>query len=91
MNLVNIMNIGNELYSGLSSLSWQSYLLLTEVPEIMILFNIISFNIVQAILVLYMVLVKYKISIIVCHQLMLCSLCQEKIIIPFFKQSLVLQ
>ena len=31
MDLVNIMNIGNELYSGLSSLSRQLYLLLTEV------------------------------------------------------------
>ena len=29
MDLVNIMNIGNELYSGLSSLFGQSYLLLT--------------------------------------------------------------
>ena len=38
--LVNIMNIGNELYSGLSSVSWQCYLLLTEVPEMMIVFNI---------------------------------------------------
>ena len=37
----NIMNIGNDLYSGLSSLSWQSYLLLTEVPEMIIVFNII--------------------------------------------------
>ena len=34
------MNIGNELYSGLSSLSRQSYLLLTEVPEMIIVFNI---------------------------------------------------
>ena len=40
MDLVNIMNIGNELYSGLSSLSRQSYLLLTEVPEMIIVFNI---------------------------------------------------
>ena len=31
MDLVNIMNIGNKLYSGLSSLPRQSYLLLTEV------------------------------------------------------------
>ena len=38
--LVNIMNIGNELYSGLSSLSNQSYLLFTEVPEMIIVFNI---------------------------------------------------
>ena len=34
------MNIGNELHSGLSSLSKQSYLLLTEVPEMIIVFNI---------------------------------------------------
>ena len=40
MDLVNIMNIGNELYSGLSSLSRESYLLLTEVPETLIVFNI---------------------------------------------------
>ena len=40
MDLVNIMNIGNELYSGLSSLSSQSYLLLTDVPEMIIVFNI---------------------------------------------------
>ena len=40
MDLVNMMNIGNELYSGLSSLSRQSYLLLTEVPEMIIVFNI---------------------------------------------------
>ena len=40
MDLVNIMNIGNELYSGLSSLSRQSYLLLAEVPEMIIVFNI---------------------------------------------------
>ena len=40
MDLVNIMNIGNELYSGLSSLSRQSYLLLTEVPEMIIVCDI---------------------------------------------------
>ena len=40
MDLVNIMNIGNELYSGLSSLSRQSYLLLTEVPDMITVFNI---------------------------------------------------
>ena len=40
VDLVNIMNIGNELYSGLSSLFRPSYLLLTEVPEMMIEFNI---------------------------------------------------
>ena len=40
MDLVNIMNIGNELYSGRSSLSRQSLLLLTEVPEMIIVFDI---------------------------------------------------
>ena len=40
VDLVNIMNTGNELYSGLSCLSRQSYLLLTEVPEMIIVFNI---------------------------------------------------
>ena len=40
MELVNIVNIGNELYSGLSSLSRQFYLLLTKVPEMIIMFNI---------------------------------------------------
>ena len=34
------MNIGNELYSGISSLSRQSYLLLTEVCEMIMVFNI---------------------------------------------------
>ena len=33
------MNAGNELYSGPSILSRQSYLLLTEVPEMIIEFN----------------------------------------------------
>ena len=37
MDLVNIMKIDSELYSGLSK---QSYLLLTEVPEMIIVFNI---------------------------------------------------
>ena len=40
VDLVNIMNIGNELHSGLSSLSRQSYLLFTEVPEMIINFII---------------------------------------------------
>ena len=40
MDLVNIVNIDDELYSGLSSLSKQSYLLFTKVPEIIIVFNI---------------------------------------------------
>ena len=40
MDLVNIKNTGNELYSGLSSLFRQSYLLLTEVLEMIIVFNI---------------------------------------------------
>ena len=34
------MTIGYELYSGLSSLSRQSYLLLTEVPEMIMVFDI---------------------------------------------------
>ena len=36
---VNIMNTGNELYTALSRLSRQSYLLLTEVPEMTTMFN----------------------------------------------------
>ena len=32
-DLQNVMNIGNELYSSLSRLSKQTYLLLTESPE----------------------------------------------------------
>jgi hypothetical protein len=39
IDLVNIMNIGNELYSGLSRLSRQSYLMLTELPDMTIVFN----------------------------------------------------
>ena len=35
-----VLYSGNELYSGLSSLSRKSYLLLTEVPEMIIVFNI---------------------------------------------------
>ena len=38
-DLVNIMNTGNELYTALSRLSRQSYLLLTEVPEMITMFN----------------------------------------------------
>ena len=33
--LVNIMNLGNDLYSMLSRLSRQSYLLLTEIPTML--------------------------------------------------------
>ena len=33
------MNIGNELYSGLSRLSRQTFLLLTELPEVLNVFN----------------------------------------------------
>ena len=33
------MNLGNELYSGLSRLSGQTYLLLTELPEVVNFFN----------------------------------------------------
>ena len=39
VDLVNIMNNGNELYSGLSSLSRLSYLLVTVV-KLIIVFNI---------------------------------------------------
>ena len=39
MDLVNIMNMGNELYSGLSRLSRQTFLLLTELPEVLNVFN----------------------------------------------------
>ena len=38
-DLVNIMKTGNELYTALSRLSRQSYLLLTEVPEMITMFN----------------------------------------------------
>ena len=36
---VNTMNTGNELYTALSRLSRQSYLLLTELPEMITMFN----------------------------------------------------
>ena len=39
LDLVNIMNIGNELYSGLPRLSRQIFLLLTELPEVLNAFN----------------------------------------------------
>lgn len=38
-DLVTVMNIGNELYSGLSRLSCQSYLMLTELPELVTVLN----------------------------------------------------
>ena len=38
-DLVTVMNIGNELYSGLSRLSHQSYLMLTELPELVTVLN----------------------------------------------------
>ena len=38
-DFVNIMNTRNELYTALSRLSRQSYLLLTEVPEMITMFN----------------------------------------------------
>ena len=38
-HLVQIMNIGNELHSALSSLSRQSYLLLTELPTMVTVLN----------------------------------------------------
>ena len=57
MDLVNIMNIGNELYSGLSSLSRQSYLLLIEVSEMIIVFNI-NYQLQKQTLVLLLILLK---------------------------------
>ena len=39
MDLVKIMNIGNELYGSLSKLSGQTFLMLTEVPEMVSIFN----------------------------------------------------
>ena len=57
MDLVNIMNIGNELYSGLSSLSRQSYLLLIEVSEMIIVFNI-NYQLQKQTLVLLVILLK---------------------------------
>ena len=38
-DLQNVMNIGNEFYSSLSRLSKQTYLLLTELPEIVCVFE----------------------------------------------------
>ena len=38
-DLQNVMNIGNELYTSLSRLSKQTYLLLTELPEIVCVFE----------------------------------------------------
>ena len=39
MDLVQIMNIGNELYGSLCRLSKQTFLMLTEVPEMISIFN----------------------------------------------------
>ena len=39
MDLIQIMNIGNELYGSLSRLSRQTFLMLTEVPEIISIFH----------------------------------------------------
>ena len=39
MDLIQIMNIGNELYGSLSRLSRQTYLMLTEIPEMISIFN----------------------------------------------------
>ena len=38
-DLQNVMKIGNELYTSLSRLSKQTYLLLTELPEIVCVFE----------------------------------------------------
>ena len=92
MDLVNIMNIGNELHSGLSSLSRQSYILLTEVPEMIIVFNI-NYQLQYSSSYTGTIHGTCEVQdfITVCHLLMLCRLCCDKIIIPFFSQSLVLQ
>lgn len=39
MDLVNIMKIGSQLYSGLSRLSRQTFLLLSELPQVLNVFN----------------------------------------------------
>ena len=39
LNFINILNIGNELYSVLSRPCRQSYLMLTELPEMISVFN----------------------------------------------------
>ena len=39
MDLVSIMSVGNELYSYLSRLSRQSYLMLSEIPEMITMFD----------------------------------------------------
>ena len=38
-DLVSVMNVGNELYTALSRLSRQTYLMLTELPAQVIMFN----------------------------------------------------
>ncbi len=49
-DLIKIMNVGNDLYHVLSRLYNQDFLLLTELPNTLTVFNsIMTFNIVQAI------------------------------------------
>jgi hypothetical protein len=45
--LIEIMNIGKQLYSALSALSRQTYLLLTELPTMVILFKIQITNLIS--------------------------------------------
>ena len=83
MDLVNIMKIGNELYSGLSK---QSYLLLTEVPEMIIVFNI-NYQLQYSPSytgTIHGTCEVQDFNYCVTFAIMLCRLCQNKIIIPFF-------
>ena len=53
-DLIQIMNIGNQLYSSLSQLARQSYFMQTELPAmLMCLMLTINSNTVKATLVLY--------------------------------------
>lgn len=56
IDLIAVMNIGNELYSGLSRLSRQSYMMLTGLPELFTVLNkLISLNTAQVILAMQMI------------------------------------
>ena len=70
------MNIGNELYSGLSRLFRQSYLLLTEIPEVIRVFNI-NYQLQYSPSDTGTIHGTFEVqdSIIVCNLLMLCRLC----------------
>ena len=57
------MNIGNELYTSLSRLSKQTYLLLTELPEIVCVFESnyhLQYNTVQVLLAQSMTYVPWE-------------------------------